>query len=285
MSNFEAVLRRRGLLQSPGQGGFAPIASAPTAPASSVYAVTSPAPLAQPAQLQRPQAPRPPAPEPEPTPAPSKRATYPSQQTAGARKGTAIRAGMLPPGTQMRQRSQVPTISPEVARHLDRFTSYDQIQSEIAQLRRTAQLYGRGYTKSAQTRIVVPPNWSGMAITAGAIPPQQNIAPVSGSTSNASEAYDAEGGSGRQIPNPQFEVPFALSRATAPPPGSQAAQTAVAVQTKAVGGRGATSQAADSGAASSQAVIIGASVAAEAAAPPPTFRGASIGLANMFANQ
>lgn len=266
MANFEAVLRRRGFLQSPGQQGFTPLQTPQQPQQASLYTTVQP--------------PQPPPPAPAPKPAPKAAPQYASKMPAGTRKGTAIRQGMLPPGTQLRQRSSVPTISPEVAQHLDRFTSYDQIQSEIAQLRRTAQLYARGFTKSAQTRIVVPPNWTGAAITAGAIPPQQNIAPVPGDTSQASEAYDAQGGSGHALPNPQFDVPMQLSRATAPPPRAPA----VAMQTRAVGGRGATSQAADAGSATSQAVIIGASVAAEAAAPPPTFKSASIGLANMFAS-
>lgn len=94
---------------------------------------------------------------------------------------------------------KVPTVSRGVADLMDRYKDVDEIQNQIAMLRKTATLYARGYNKSNQLQVITPPDWQGEARKMGLGASQSEIAHSVGTAfdarnTNSNMVFTADGG-------------------------------------------------------------------------------------------
>lgn len=223
------------LQQQQQQGSIFPSGPAVSRPAAAPQSEPEPAPVEQ-QQPARPPRGRPP--------------TGIKRTNGGLIKTTAPgviqRASELPRGANVKH--SIPTIGPQVASILDNYRDIDHIQSEIASLRRAANLMARGFTKSSQTKVVIPPDYSGSAAAGGLPAPDVSREIVSAggglpaSQAPAKVANDAQGEMVGKDGDPQAATRRKVAQATRFPPSDPK----IGVNASAVGGKSATGYAADS---------------------------------------
>lgn len=140
-------------------------------------------------------------------------------KTASAQgKGVRRYTGLLPVGAP--KKSGPPAVSLEVAKRIDQARSLDELQNEIAILRRAATMFARGFTKSSQLNVVKPSvDYSAEAEAEGLSEPdvaEQVSNPLPPEEAPALKAYVALGNTKGKDGDPQAKARTAVAKRTKP---------------------------------------------------------------------